>query len=94
MTFIAYAIDKSAARQDKWRIPEAHLHLLAVIGGWPGALIAQHVLRHKTRKPSFRFFFWITVFLNLGIFFWAKTPNGAAVFQPVTEAFNTLIHSF
>jgi uncharacterized membrane protein YsdA (DUF1294 family) len=94
ITFIVYAFDKSAARKGKWRTPEIHLHLLSLIGGWPGALIAQHVLRHKTQKQSFRFFFWITVILNLGIFIWAKTPSGASVFQPVTAAFNTLIDSF
>jgi uncharacterized membrane protein YsdA (DUF1294 family) len=64
VTYIVYAIDKNAARKGAWRVPEAQLHLLALIGGWPGAMVAQQMLRHKSKKPSFRFVFWITVFLN------------------------------
>lgn len=65
-TFIAYALDKSAARSGAWRTPESSLHLLAVIGGWPGALLAQQFLRHKSTKASFRQVFWFTVVLNVG----------------------------
>jgi uncharacterized membrane protein YsdA (DUF1294 family) len=67
---IAYAMDKSAAERGAWRTRERTLHLLALIGGWPGALIAQTVLRHKTRKLSFRFAFWATVALNCGALAW------------------------
>jgi uncharacterized membrane protein YsdA (DUF1294 family) len=69
-TFVAYAIDKSAATRDTWRIRESTLHLLAVIGGWPGALVAQQALRHKSRKPSFRTTFWFTVLLNCAGLAW------------------------
>ncbi|MGL6122255.1 MAG: DUF1294 domain-containing protein, partial [Shewanella sp.] len=48
LTFIAYAIDKSAAKRNKWRTKESTLHLLALMGGWPGALFAQNLLRHKS----------------------------------------------
>lgn len=65
VAFAAYRIDKTAAQKGRWRIPEATLHLLALIGGWPGALIAQQLLRHKTRKQPFRSVFWITVVLNI-----------------------------
>ena len=64
--WIAYGADKSAARAGAWRIPESTLHILAVIGGWPGALMAQQVLRHKSSKPAFRRAFWATVILNCG----------------------------
>ncbi|QDV44842.1 hypothetical protein Enr13x_47130 [Stieleria neptunia] len=64
ITFLVYAIDKSAARRGRWRTQENTLHLLAMIGGWPGALIAQEKLRHKTRKQSFRIVFGLTVLLN------------------------------
>nr|WP_236649516.1 DUF1294 domain-containing protein [Rhodopirellula sp. SM50] len=64
VTFLVYAIDKSAARRGHWRTQENTLHLLAMIGGWPGALIAQEKLRHKTRKQSFRIVFALTVLLN------------------------------
>jgi len=71
-----YAIDKSAARKGAWRTQESTLHLLSLAGGWPGALIAQQKLRHKTRKPSFRVVFWITVVLNCGAFLWLMTSEG------------------
>ena len=44
VTFAAYALDKSAAQKGQWRTRESTLHLLGLIGGWPGALIAQRVL--------------------------------------------------
>lgn len=67
LSFIAYAIDKSAAKQGKWRTKESTLHLLALMGGWPGALFAQNVLRHKSVKASFRNVFWLTVIANLAV---------------------------
>jgi uncharacterized membrane protein YsdA (DUF1294 family)/cold shock CspA family protein len=77
LTFIIYAADKSAARRGAWRTPESTLHLLSLAGGWPGALIAQQTLRHKSKKASFRFVFWLTVFLNCCVFLWLFTPSGA-----------------
>src|SRR4051812_24046826 len=50
---IAYGLDKSAAQRGAWRTREKTLHVLSLIGGWPGALFAQSVFRHKSRKPSF-----------------------------------------
>src|SRR3954468_1380055 len=67
---IVYAADKSAARRNQWRTRERTLHLLALAGGWPGALVAQTVFRHKTRKMSFRLVFWMTVVLNCGALAW------------------------
>lgn len=52
--FVAFALDKRAARNGAWRIREATLLHLAFIGGTPGALMGQRVLRHKTRKEPFR----------------------------------------
>ena len=80
-TFAAYAIDKSAAQRGAWRISESTLHLFSIIGGWPGAIFAQQKLRHKSRKQSFRFVFWVTVLLNLGAFSWLLTPDGAAMYE-------------
>jgi uncharacterized membrane protein YsdA (DUF1294 family) len=79
VTFIAYAIDKSAARKGRWRTKEGTLHLLALIGGWPGALVAQSVLRHKSRKQPFRAIFWLTVILNCAALAWLSTPGGRTV---------------
>jgi uncharacterized membrane protein YsdA (DUF1294 family) len=67
---IVYRLDKSAAERNAWRTSERLLHFMAVIGGWPGALIAQEVFRHKSRKLSFRFGFWTTVALNCGALTW------------------------
>jgi uncharacterized membrane protein YsdA (DUF1294 family)/cold shock CspA family protein len=81
LTFIVYARDKSAAQKGAWRTPENTLHLLSIIGGWPGALIAQQKLRHKSQKQLFRFIFWITVLMNCGALSWLFTPTGAAALQ-------------
>ena len=81
ITFTMYAVDKSAAKKGAWRTQESTLHLLSLVGGWPGALIAQQKLRHKSKKQSFRSVFWATVFLNCGAFFWLFTPTGAATLQ-------------
>ncbi len=51
--FIAFGIDKSKARRNKWRIPEATLFLFAIFGGSLGCLLAMHTFRHKTQKSSF-----------------------------------------
>ena len=67
---VAYRVDKSAAQSGRWRISESTLHVVALIGGWPGALIAQKVFHHKSRKPSFQAAFLATVALNCGALLW------------------------
>ncbi len=76
VTFVAYAMDKSAAKQGAWRIPEKKLHLLSLAGGWPGALLAQQFLRHKSSKTEFRSVFWGTVILNVAGFVLFCSPLG------------------
>jgi uncharacterized membrane protein YsdA (DUF1294 family)/cold shock CspA family protein len=68
VAFMAYAFDKSSAIAGRWRTTEQTLHFFALAGGWPGALLAQQVLRHKTSKESFVGVFWITVALNVAAF--------------------------
>lgn len=80
LTFVVYAIDKSAAQNGRWRIPEVHLHFLAMVGGWPGALLAQQFLRHKSTKAAFRSVFWITVVFNMIAFVTLCSPVGRAFF--------------
>lgn len=65
-----YAADKSAARQGTWRTPEATLHAVALLGGWPGALVARRAFRHKTVKQPFRAVFWVTVVANCAALAW------------------------
>jgi uncharacterized membrane protein YsdA (DUF1294 family) len=66
--FALYARDKAAARRGDPRTPERDLLLLGLAGGWPGALLAQQWLRHKTVKMPFRYLFWLTVGVNLAGF--------------------------
>jgi len=65
ITYGVYAVDKRRAGTRLRRIPESTLLLLGLLGGWPGAIVAQQRLRHKTRKVSFRRRFWSTVVVNL-----------------------------
>ncbi len=76
ITFITYAIDKSAAQNGRWRTQESTLHMFSLIGGWPGAFLAQTKLRHKSSKEEFKRVYWVTVLLNLGGLFWLHTEQG------------------
>lgn len=79
LAFMAYALDKSAAVRGGWRIRESSLHLMALAGGWPGALLAQQVLRHKSSKAPFRAVFWATVLANGAGLVVASSPWGRQV---------------
>jgi uncharacterized membrane protein YsdA (DUF1294 family)/cold shock CspA family protein len=76
LTFIVYRFDKSAAEFNDWRTPEIHLHTLSILGGWPGAIIAQRLLRHKSKKQSFQVIFWATVVLNATLLAALLSPAG------------------
>ena len=71
---LAYWRDKTAAQNRQWRVSESTLLMLGMFGGWPGAIVAQQTLRHKTRKVSFRIAFWATVILNVCAFIAVTTP--------------------
>lgn len=72
--FLAYALDKSAAEQGRWRVSEGTLLALGLAGGWPGAIVAQQLLRHKSGKVSFRSAFWGTVVVNVLAFIAFNSP--------------------
>ena len=76
VAYCYYAKDKKAAVNGDWRVPENTLHILALLCGWPGALIAQGKFRHKTKKVSFRAVFWLTVIANSCGFIWLHSPQG------------------
>lgn len=85
MTFMAYALDKSAARFGQRRTPENTLFLYGLAGGWPGAIVAQQFFRHKSNKRTFQTRFWLTVLFNcvaLGCLF---SPYGADVRSLLSE---------
>lgn len=93
LTYLAYAKDKSAAEKGEWRVPEKTLHLLSLFFGWPGAMVAQERLRHKTKKVSFRIIFWLTVLLNIAVACMLHTPNGAKVVKYSVNNIEQLIVS-
>lgn len=84
VTYFAYALDKSAARKGAWRTKESTLHLLSLLGGWPGALLAQQKLRHKSSKQEFRVVFWVTVLVNCSVFLWLLTGSGQQFIQDLS----------
>lgn len=75
VAFVLYARDKSAAQTDQWRVSEGMLLWTGMIGGWPGALLAQQMFRHKTRKVSFQVLFWLSVVLNVGALWCHANPE-------------------
>ena len=85
ITFIFYAWDKSSAKKAKSRIAEATLHYLSLFGGWPGALMAQQFLRHKSVKKSFRMLFWITVLLNISSLIYLLSPYGNWILKNISQ---------
>lgn len=70
LSYIMYSQDKAAAGKDMQRTPESTLHFVDLLGGWPGALIAQQQFHHKTVKASFQQGFWFTVLVNLAVVVW------------------------
>jgi len=87
MTYLAFFLDKEAAKKGKWRTSENTLHLFSLVGGWPGALFAQFHLRHKSRKQPFKFILWMTIALNIGAFSWSFTSEGQQILQDVLGKF-------
>jgi len=69
LVLVLYWYDKRSARHGRWRTPENTLHAVELLGGWPGALLAQQVFRHKTRKVSYQVVFWVIVALHQA--FWS-----------------------
>jgi len=81
ISYYLYSKDKKAARNGEWRVPENTLHLSALLGGWPGSIIGQFKLGHKTKKVSFRMVFWTTILINVSLLSWLHTPKGAQIFH-------------
>jgi uncharacterized membrane protein YsdA (DUF1294 family) len=73
LCFTLYAVDKGEARAGRERISESMLLSLGFVGGWPGAIVAQQLYRHKTAKLAFRIRFWLSVAANAALFLWATT---------------------
>lgn len=67
VTFVTYLLDKRAAQRGRQRTPEATLHVLELLGGWPGAFLAQRLIRHKNAKLSYQIVFWLIVALHVAV---------------------------
>ena len=67
VTLLLYGWDKRAAMHQRQRTPENTLHLFSLLGGWPGALIARPLFRHKTRKQPFTTIFWLTAVISAAL---------------------------
>lgn len=76
VSLVLYGWDKAAAGRGARRTPEKTLHLFDLLGGWPGALIAQQQFRHKTAKTSFQAMFWVTVVVNVAVVGWLLSEGG------------------
>lgn len=77
LTYWLYQTDKNAAiaRQPQ-RLPEESLQMFSLIGGWPGALLAQRKLAHKRRKPLFQREFWLVALANSLVLLWLLSQHG------------------
>jgi uncharacterized membrane protein YsdA (DUF1294 family)/cold shock CspA family protein len=86
--FAMYRADKIAAERGTWRTSEATLHAIALLGGWPGALVARRAFRHKTTKQPFRTIFWGTVIANCVALAWLlfNTPALLGIWTELTNA--------
>ena len=91
LTYWAYSRDKQAAKNGTWRVSESTLHYFSVIGGWPGAIVAQQTLRHKTVKADFRGMFWMTALVNFGGLIWLHTKQGAPYLHKLTYEVGMMI---
>lgn len=65
-TMACFWHDKRRAIAGGRRIPEADLLGLALIGGTPGAFLARHIFRHKTRKQPFSMRLWLIAAVQAG----------------------------
>ena len=75
VTFVVYGIDKRRAIRGRRRVPERTLHLLELLGGWPGAILGQALFRHKRRKLSYMAVFAMIVAVHVAgwaFYFWRQ----------------------
>lgn len=85
LTFTLYWQDKRAAINGNRRTPESTLQIFSLIGGWPGSLIAQRILHHKSSKKSFLLTYWLMVFLNISGLFMATSSKSTQFLQTLLQ---------
>jgi uncharacterized membrane protein YsdA (DUF1294 family) len=87
-----YVKDKNAAELGIWRTSESTLHTWSLLGGWPGAALAQSFLRHKSKKVSFRITYWVTVIANCCFLYWLATPKGSLWLKTIIRKLYILVN--
>ncbi|MCK6264606.1 DUF1294 domain-containing protein [Vibrio sp. ZSDE26] len=90
-TYLLYLYERSATIEHSTRIPEPILHLFAVSGGWPGAALAQSLLRHKSNNVNFAYGFWLTVVVNVLVFAWTFTDVGEKKLYELINAIQVMV---
>jgi uncharacterized membrane protein YsdA (DUF1294 family) len=70
ITFLLYGFDKAQSKGDGWRVPEAVLHGLALVGGFPGGWAGRSIFHHKTKKGFFVFVLAVSTLIHLGLAYW------------------------
>jgi uncharacterized membrane protein YsdA (DUF1294 family) len=78
LAFWLFWLDKRRASRGQWRISERTLHIVEILGGWPGALAAQRVFRHKWRNTRYMVVFWAiggAHLLGWAAFAWLNRSN-------------------
>ena len=89
ITFIAYGIDKLKAKKGKWRIPEATLLLLAIVGGSIGAWCGMKVWHHKTMHKKFRYGIPLIIVVQIGLcLYWITQKKVLIIFRIINPKRN------
>lgn len=91
ISYIIYAMDKQALHNGGWRVPTITFHIVSLMGGWVGSLLAQSVLHHKYTELGFKSVFWLTVLANLALFCFTMTEQGALLLAEYTFKLQLLL---
>ncbi|WP_394145596.1 DUF1294 domain-containing protein [Vibrio atypicus] len=94
VTYLVYAVDKQAQHTGGMQIPDVCFHVLNLLGGWPGAMLAQSVLHHKYNNIGFKLLFWLSMAANITFYCWTLTYQGSLVLAHYISQFQLIIASF
>ena len=86
IAFVIYRHEKAMATSHPWKISDSALHLCSLVGGWPGAALADKMVHHEPQKMSFRVIYWSTVVLNSFVFFWLLSTSGSAQLRSILNS--------
>ena len=75
VTFLLYGVDKYKAKKGRWRISEATLLLMAVIGGSIGAWVGMRIWHHKTMHKKFKYGIPVIIIMQIALVTYLHTNN-------------------